>query len=421
MGGEGGTFSALRHRDFRLLWTGLVVSAIGTWMQIVAQSLLVLKITHGSAFALGTVSLAQAASFFLFALLGGSIADRLDKRRLLLCTQAISATLALILGILTLTGAIQFWMILVLAFLNGTVLSFDQPARGSLIPALVPPRDLMNAISLQSMVFNGASLLGPALAGVTVGLIGYAGNFFLNAASFAGVLFALYAMRVPAGAARTHQQPVLAAIHDAMGTVRREPVLPWILSGYGAMLFFGPSAALILPVYAVNILHIGPERLGLLFSSSGLGAIAGSLLAASMGDVRRKGMLYFAGMLLWVAALAAFAVSEWLWLSMLALAVFGMGQTLAGATTITLLQTRVAGQMRGRMMSLITLLVMGVRPLGDFPAGTLIAVIGGPGTVLLSSAAVGAYGLFVFLTHPTVRSAASLPTPANEAVMGGQS
>jgi predicted MFS family arabinose efflux permease len=187
------------------------------------------------------------------------------------------------------------------------------------------------------------------------------------------------------------------------------------------MLFFGPSAALILPVYAVNILHIGPERLGLLFSSSGLGAIAGSLLAASMGDVRRKGMLYFAGMLLWVAALAAFAVSEWLWLSMLALAVFGMGQTLAGATTITLLQTRVAGQMRGRMMSLITLLVMGVRPLGDFPAGTLIAVIGGPGTVLLSSAAVGAYGLFVFLTHPTVRSAASLPTPANEAVMGGQS
>jgi MFS family permease len=202
-------FRALRHRDFRLLWVGLAVSAIGTWMQIVAQSLLVLKITQGSALALGTVSLAQALAFFLFALVGGSVADRMDKRRLLLCTQSGSAALAILMGFLTLFGVIQLWMIVVIAFLNGTLLSFDQPTRGALVPPLVPKEDLGNAISLQSMIFNGASTLGPALAGVGVAKLGYAGNFFLNGGSFLGVLLALYSMRLPAGP--THQQSTVQA------------------------------------------------------------------------------------------------------------------------------------------------------------------------------------------------------------------
>ncbi len=280
------TFRALRHRDFRLLWVGLAVSAVGTWMQIVAQSLLVLKITHGSAFALGTVSLAQALAFFLFALIGGSVADRLDKRRLLLFTQTGSAALAILLGFLTLFGVVQLWMILVLAFLNGTLLSFDQPARGALIPVLVPKEDLGNAISLQAMIFNGASTLGPALAGFGVAALGYAGNFFLNGASFLAVLIALYLMRVPGGP--THQQSTFQAIRTALGTVRRDAVLPWILSGYAALLFLGPSSALILPVYAVKILHIGPELLGLLFSAAGVGTIVGALFLASSGQQSTK-------------------------------------------------------------------------------------------------------------------------------------
>jgi len=399
------TFRALRYPDFRLLWTGLVASAVGTWMQIVALSLLVLKITQGSAFALGTVSLAQAFSFFLFALIGGGVADHFDKRRLLLFTQSVSAGLAILLGILTITGVVQFWMILILAFLNGTVLSFDQPARGALVPTLVPADDLMNAISLQSMVFNGASTLGPALAGVAVGLVGYAGNFFLNGASFIGVIIALSVLRVPPGASRAHQQTMIAAIRAALGGVRRDAVLPWVLSGYGTLLFFGPSTALILPVYAVKVLHIGPERLGLLFSSSGLGSILGALMLASLGYSVRKGHLYFCGILVWVSTLAVFAVSRSLWLSMIALVMFGAAQAFAGTTTITLLQTRVAEEMRGRVMSLNTLLIMGVRPLGDFPAGALISAIGAPETVLLSASLVGAYGAFVFLTRPAVLSA----------------
>ena len=395
------TFRALRHRDFRLLWIGLTVSAVGTWMQIVAQSLLVLKITHGSAFALGTVSLAQALAFLLFALVGGSVADRLDKRRLLLFTQTGSAVLAILLGLLTLFGFIQLWMILFLAFLNGTLLSFDQPARGALVPVLVPKEDLGNAVSLQSMIFNGASTLGPALAGLGVATLGYAGNFFLNGASFLGVLIALYCIRVPKGL--SHQQSTLQAIRAALGTIRRDVVLPWVLSGHAALLFLGPSSALILPVYAVKVLHIGPERLGLLFSAAGVGTILGALFLASQGSNPRRGPTFLAGIFIWVVALAGFALSGQFWLSMAALLVFGIGQTLAGTTTITLLQTRVPDQMRGRMLSLNTLIIMGVRPLGDFPAGALIAGIGAPGTVLLSAGLVGIYGLGLVM-RPAIRS-----------------
>ncbi len=373
-------------------------------MQIVAQSLLVLKITHGSALALGTVSLVQALSFFLFALIGGSVADHFDKRHLLLFTQSVSASLAFILGVLTWTGVVQLWMILLLAFLNGTVLSFDQPARGALVPSLVPPEDLMNAISLQAMAFNGASMLGPALAGVAVATIGYAGNFFLNAASFIGVLIALYMMRAPARQPHSHQESMWTAIRSALGTVRRDEILPWALSGYATLLFLGPSQALMLPLYAVKVLHISPARLGLLFSSTGLGAILGALLLASLSGTARKGHLYFCGIFVWVGALAVFAISGWLWLSMLALVAFGAGQAFAGTTTVTLLQTRAPAQMRGRVMSLNTMLVMGVRPLGDFPTGALISVIGVQTTVLLSAALVGGYGAFVFLTRRALRS-----------------
>src|SRR6266566_1202699 len=353
------TFRALRYRNFRLLWISLIVSSVGTWMQIVAQSLLVLQITHGSALALGIVALAQASSFFLFALVGGGVADRVDKRRFLLITQSLSMCLAFLLGILTVTGIIQVWMIVLLAFCSGTVLSFDQPTRSSLVPMLVPRKDLMNAISLQSTVFNGAAVLGPALAGITIGLLGsaghfigltgaltgYAGNFLLNGISFLGVLFVLYFIHVPQEALEQGTEkrgPMLAAIRAALGAVRRDPALPWVLSGYGALLFFGPSNTLILPIFATQILHLNPFQLGLLFSAAGLGTLTGALIVAS--------------------------------------------------------------QMRGRVMSLNTLLIMGVRPLGDFPASGLIALVGGPLTVLICALIVGAYSLYLLIGKPVIRS-----------------
>jgi len=210
-------------------------------------------------------------------------------------------------------------------------------------------------------------------------------------------------MRAPA--LPTHRQSALKAIHESLATVRRDKVLPWVLAGYGALLCLGPSPTLILPVYADKVLHIGPERLGLLFSSVGLGSILGALIVASLGSGARKGNVYLIGILIWVGALTSFAISGRVWLSMAALLVLGVGQTFAATTTITLLQTRVPEQMRGRVMSLNTLLMMGIRPVGDFPAGALISVIGAPVTVLLSAGIVGTYGMVVGVTRPSIRSA----------------
>ncbi|HZU68246.1 MAG TPA: MFS transporter [Ktedonobacteraceae bacterium] len=415
------TFRALHYRNFRLLWISLIVSSVGTWMQIVAQSLLVLLISHGSALALGIVSLAQASSFFLFALIGGSIADRVDKRRFLLVTQSLSMLLAFILGILTLTGVIQVWMVVILAFCSGTVLSFDQPTRSSFIPVLVPRQDLMNAISLQSIVFNGSAVLGPTLAGIAIGLlayagqligltgklVGYAGNFFLNGISFIGVLVVLYLIHVPEEAAEQSMEkrgPMLKAIRAALGAVRRDEALPWVLSGYAALLFFAPSATLILPIFATQVLHLNPFELGLLFSASGLGTLVGALTIASLGDFKYKGALLLVSFFIWTGALVLFALSRTLWLSLLALLLYGISQNGVGATVITLAQLRVPPQMRGRVMSLNTLLIMGVRPLGDFPASGLIALIGGPLTVIISALIVGSYSLYLLLGRPVIRT-----------------
>lgn len=412
------TFRALHYRNFRLLWVSLIISAVGTWLQIVSQSLLVLQITHNSPVALGAVSLAQAASFFLFAFIGGSVADQTDKRRFLLVTQSLSMVLAAVLGLLTITGNIQVWMIVLLAFGSGAILSFDQPARSALIPILVPRKDLMNALSLQSTVFNGAAFIGPALAGVLIevlsningksgSLFPYAGNFFLNALSFSGVLVVLYILRVPKEAAElstAKRGPLLASIGASLSTIKRDVALPWILSGYGALLFFGPSNTLILPIFALQILHVQPAQLGLLFSAAGLGTIIGALIVASLGDFRYKGLLLLFSLLIWSAALLIFALSTFFWLSFLALFLFGLAQNGVGATTITLLQLRVPPHMRGRVMSLNTLLIMGVRPLGDFPASGLIALLGGPVTVLLCAAVVGAYSLYLLLARPVIRT-----------------
>ncbi|GCE03246.1 MFS transporter [Dictyobacter aurantiacus] len=408
---------ALRYRDFRLLWISLIVSSVGTWLQIVSQSLLVLKITHNSPIALGIVSLAQAASFFIFAFIGGSIADQSDKRRFLLITQSLSMLLAFILGIITITGIVQVWMIVLLAFCSGTVLSFDQPARSSLVPTLVPREDLMNAISLQSIVFNGSAFVGPTLAGVMIvvfsnarngnSLFPYAGNFFLNGISFLGVLVVLYLLRIPQDAAEqstARRGPLLASIRASLGTVRRDEALPWVLSGYGALLFFGPSNTLILPIFGTQILHLNAAQLGLLFSAAGLGTILGALVVASLGDFKYKGLLLLCSLLVWTSSLLIFALSHFFGISLLALLLFGISQNGVGATTITLLQTRVPPQMRGRVMSLNTLMIMGIRPLGDFPASGLIALIGGPLTVLLCAAIVGLYSLYLLLARPVLRT-----------------
>jgi MFS family permease len=197
---------------------------------------------------------------------------------------------------------------------------------------------------------------------------------------------------------------MLASIKASLVTVGRDSALPWVLSGYGALLFFGPSTSLILPYFATQILHLSNVQLGLLFSAAGLGTILGALVVASLGDFRAKGYLLLISFLIWCAALFLFALIHVFWISLLTLLLFGIAQNGVGATTITLMQTRVPPQMRGRVMSLNTLFVMGVRPLGDFPAGALIGGLGGPGTVVLCTSVVAVYTLYLLLGRPVLHT-----------------
>ena len=367
----------------------LVVSAVGTWMQIVAQALLVLDLSHGSAVALGLVSLAQAAAFFAFALFGGAVADRVDKRRLLILTQSLSLVFAVLLAALTALHLVAVWMIVVLAFLQGVALSFDQPARAALLPELVPKAELFNAVSLQSMVFTGASTLGPALAGFGLATIGYTGNFIANAVSYVAVVGALLALRAP-----DHEDGAPAraasfsAIREALAAVRNDAALPAILGVFAALLFFGPSSAVLIPVMGREVLHLDAQRIGMLFAASGLGAVLGGLALASLADPAHKARIVLAAACLWAAALMGFAVSRAFFASVLALVLVGAFQICVSSTTIALMQTRVPAHMRGRVMSLNSLLNMGLRPLGDFPAAAAIAVIGAPLTAIVSAALV---------------------------------
>ncbi len=375
-------------------------------MQIVAGSLLVLDLTHGSALALGTVSVAQAIAFLLFAPIGGGVADRIGKRKLLIVTQSIMMALALLLGVLTLLGVVRFWMMPLLAFANGAALSFDQPARSALVAELVPKESLMNAIALQSAVFNGASLLGPALGGLALSKLGYAGNFFLNAASFLGVLVALVLIRDPE--ARGVFRPagrLLDSVREALTYVRQDAVLPSVIVAYGALLFCGPSTALMLPLFARQILHAGAGQLGLLFSAAGAGTVMSALLVASLGDLHHKVRLLLWSIVIWVVALAAFGLSGSLGIAVPALFLLGAAQNGAASMSVTLLQTRVPPGMRGRAMSLNTMLIMFVRPLGDFPAGALAGVLGLRWTVLAGAIAVALIAGAMFGARRAIRTA----------------
>jgi len=398
------TFRALQDGGFRRLWVALTVSAVGTWMQIVAQGLLVLDLTHGSALALGAVSLAQALSFLIFAPAGGTFADRLDRRRLLLLTQSVMLGLAALLGILTATGAIRFWMIPCVAFLGGATLSFDQPTRNALVASLVPRENLMNALALQSAVFNGASIVGPALAGIALGRIGYAGDFFLNAASYLAVLVVLVNLKVPAvERASKPNGGWFESFREALRHIRQDAVLPPAVLAYGVLLFFGPSAAMVLPYFARQVIHTGPTQLGMLFSAVGVGAVCGSLVVATLGDFSRKALLVFGSTLTCAAVLAVFGLSRTLLVAAPVLFVLGGAQNAAGATTITLLQMRVPPHMRGRAMSLNTLLMMGIRPLGDFPVAAVISRLGFRAAVLASAAVVAVAPLVLLFRQPAAR------------------
>jgi MFS family permease len=384
---------------------GVLASALGTWMQIVAQSLLVLRITGNSAVALGAVSLAQASAFFLFAPVGGTFVDRHDKRRLLFRTQTLLMLTAFTFAALTATGAIRLWMVIVLAFASGVLLSFDQPARASLLPLLARPEELTNAISLQTLAFNAASIAGPPLGGAVAAVAGLAGDFALNGCSYLGVILAL--MLLPAGltapaAGSAGRSRTWAAMRETLAVIRKQPDVSAAVLVYAVLLFVAPSQALLVPIFVTSILHGGASELGFLFAASGIGTVVGSLFVASFGDRRRKGRLLVSANAVWVLALAMFALSRGFASSFAMLFLMAAAQSVFTTLAITMLQGSVEAKMRGRVMSLNTLLNMGVRPLGDFPVSVAASLFGIADAAMLSAAVVAAAGALVFSFRPAI-------------------
>jgi MFS family permease len=377
----------------------MLASALGTWMQIVAQSLLVLRLTGNSALALGTVSLAQASAFFLFAPLGGTFADRHDKRRLLFRTQSLLMISAFTLAALTATGAIRLWMVVALAFTSGVLLSFDQPARAALLPLLAPKEDLMNSISLQTLIFNAGSIAGPPLGGAVAAVAGLAGDFALNGLSYVAVIIALFLVPSELTAPPERKQGrsrTWASVREMLAVIRKQPAVSAAVLVYAVLLFVAPSQALLVPLFVANVLHEGAERLGFLFAASGIGTVSGSLLVASIGEYRQKGPLLVSANAVWVVALAIFAMSRSFAPSFAMLLLMAAAQSVFSTLVITLMQGSVEAKMRGRIMSLNTLLMMGVRPLGDFPVSVAASFFGIAHAALLSASVVAIAGALAF-------------------------
>lgn len=386
-------FAALTHRNYRLLWTGLIVSNVGTWMQLVSQSWLIHEMT-GRATDLGILGLTRALPLIVLSLVGGTLADSVDKRRLLYLTQSLAAAFAILQGALTHLGLIQVWHIWALGFVSSTVLAFDQPTRQAMLPHLVPREDFMSAITLFSVTFNGASVLGPALAGLLVPVTGYAWAFYLNGISFAAVLAALALMRLPPPVARPGE-PVWRQVREGITYIWRHPTLRSLVLLAAAFGLFGAPYNAMLPVYRV-VLGIDERALGFLSSAPGLGTLLGGLvLTTHFARVRWKGWLLLGAAGAFVLFLIAFATSKSYALSVVLLVGVGACVTAFSSTTQTLLQHATDDRMRGRVVSMFTITVIGFQPLGALDLGWAVDRLGAPLAISLAAAVVGAIALLL--------------------------
>lgn len=419
-------FRSLRYRNFRLFAGGQLISLIGTWMQNVAQAWLVYRLT-GSAVLLGGVGFANQIPIFLLGPVGGSVADRYSRHRVVTATQVASMLLASTLAALTLTGRIEVRHIFVLAALLGVVNAIDIPARQAFITDMVGRADLVNAIALNSTMFNGARVLGPAVAGLLVAGVGEGWCFLLNAISYIAVLAGLLRMRVPRRAGRAHG-PVLQHAAEGFRFVLRHAPVHAILLLLGLVSVTGMPYVVLMPIFADQVLHSGATGLGVLMGATGAGAVMGALLLASRTGLHGLGRIVALAAGGFGAALIGFSLSRVFLLSALLLVVAGFCLMLQMGSSNTLVQSMSPDHMRGRVMAVYSMMFMGVAPIGSLLAGILAAKFGAPLTVGLGGlAAIAAAGVFA-LRLPALRAEGrrlivaqelAAGTPAQEVTGGG--
>jgi len=396
-----GTFAALRHPNYRLWFIGQMVSLFGTWMQSTAQGYLVFQLTRSPAY-LGYVGFAAGIPVWLFTLFGGVLADRLPRRRLLILTQSYMMLLALVLAALTFSGLVRPWHIVVLAFLLGAGNAFDAPARQAFVLELVDRRTLGNAIALNSAMFNTAIAIGPAVGGLAYAAFGPGWCFALNALSFLAVIAALAAMRLA-----PHRPPTggsaVGELRQGIAYVAAHPQIRLLLGIVAVTSLFGMTFATLMPAWAVRILHGDARTNGLLLSARGVGALACALFLATVSSRLARGRALAVGLAAFPAALLAFAFLRRLPPALALLVGVGATSILVYNTANALVQSLADDPLRGRVMGLYTLGVLGLMPVGSLLAGILAEHIGEPGTVVLGAAVMLACALAVWIFFPKLR------------------
>ena len=404
---------ALRHRNYRLFFGGHGLSMVGSWMQWTAMGWLVYRLT-GSKAMLGTVAFATQIPAFLLASLAGVVADRVNRRHLVLVTQSLATVQALALAYLTLAGLVEVWHIIALSVGAGLVNAFDIPARQSLVVDMLDNRaDLPNAIALNSFLFNGARLVGPWVAGILIHLVGEGVCFLVNAASFLAIIAALLAMRIPRPRRVPSGRHVLSELRDGFAYVLGHKTIRGVLAMIAIVSLFGMPYGVLMPVFAKDILGGDAYTFGILAAAPGVGALVGALFLASRRNVLGLGRLMRIAGVLFGCGLIGFSLSRNLWLSLVILAPLGFGLLIMLASGNTLVQSLVDDDKRGRVMSLWMMSFMGMAPFGSLMAGFLAERIGAPTTVLIGGAACIVATLVFGRRLPRAPLAAPPTAPAN--------
>jgi len=370
----GGAFGALRHRDFRLLWGASLGFHVGNWMHNVALNWLLYELT-GSALYVGLNGFVRTVPFLAMSLYAGSIADRTDKRRLLIFVEAVLFLLTLGLGLLILSGAVQVWQIYCISAASALVGAFEIPAQQSLLPYMVPRRDLLTAVSLNSMVRRGAQIIGPALGGLSLAAFGVAQTFLINCLGYLGLVIALGLMRTTNPVSDRSKEPPLRAMGEGLRYVRSQPIMMALIPIEGVFSLFGSFNPLLV-VFARDVFDVGPQGFGLLQSAQGIGTVVGTLGLAAIGDVYHKGRLMIGASIVYGLTVLAFAACPWYPVAVILLALSGAADFVRSATRSTTLQLFSEGPMLGRVMSLDGMATRGLGQLGGFQSGSLGSWIG---------------------------------------------
>jgi MFS family permease len=397
------TFAALKYRNYRLWFTGQLVSLFGSWMQITAQGFLIYQLTNSAAY-LGYVGFAAGVPAWLFTLYGGLIADRFPRRRLLLITQISMMVLALVLAVLVFTGVVQPWHIVALAFLLGVANAFEGPARLAFVRELVDREDMTNAIALNATMFNAATATGPAIAGVAYALVGPAWCFLLNGLSFIAVIAALLMMELAPQGKPERQGSAWAEIGIGLRYIAKDPTISILLGVVGITSMFGISSATLFPAWAVDILGGDATTNGLLQSARGFGALLGALAIASLGRFTYKGRLMTIGSFAFPAFLLIFAVVHWLPLSLIVLVGTGLAVIMVMNIANALVQSLVPDSLRGRVMSVYSLTFFGSMPIGALWIGAVAESVSAPAALMVGATVSLIFAALMYVFAPRVRA-----------------